>query len=213
MRRRPHGRHGSIAVGTADAAGGGDEAARHDGGVVRHNIARPGGGGAVVRRDQQQLVLQRRRRRGVPDAGGAGAARALVGLAAERGVLGAQGGVVAAEAGDLAVAPLGGVALPPPRLPGERLGGAAARRLGGVGLDELGEVGHPEDEVQRAEVVHPVRREVGGQLAVGLALAPLVLAHRARPGAAAAAAGHVDGRRQADVRTTISTNSAARSKH
>ena len=49
-------------------------------------------------------------------------------------------------------------------------------------------IGHPEDEVQRPEVVHPVRREVGGQLAVGLALAPLVLAHRAR--AAAAAAGH-----------------------
>ena len=109
-------------------------------------------------------------------------------LPPQSGVLGAQHGVVAAQAGHLAVAPLRGVALPPARLPGERLGGAPAGGLGGVGLDELSEVGHPEDEVQRPEVVHPVRREVGGQLAVGLALAPLVLAHRAR--AAAAAAGH-----------------------
>ena len=111
-------------------------------------------------------------------------------LPPQRGVLGAQHGVVAAQAGDLAVAPVRGVALPPPGLPGERLGGAAAGGVAGVGLDELGEVGHPEDEVQRAEVVHPVRREVGGQLAVGLALAPLVLAHRARAAATVAAAGH-----------------------
>ena len=111
-------------------------------------------------------------------------------LPPQRGVLGAQHGVVAAQAGDLAVAPVRGVALPPPGLPGERLGGAAAGGVAGVGLDELGEVGHPEDEVQRAEVVHPVRREVGGQLAVGLALAPLVLAHRASAAATVAAAGH-----------------------
>ena len=111
-------------------------------------------------------------------------------LPSQRGVLGAQHGVVAAQARDLAVASVRGVALPPPGLPGERLGGAAAGGVAGVGLDELGEVGHPEDEVQRAEVVHPVRREVGGQLAVGLALAPLVLAHRARAAATVAAAGH-----------------------
>jgi len=52
-------------------------------------------------------------------------------LPPQRGVLGAQHGVVAAQAGDLAVAPVRGVALPPPGLPGERLGGAAAGGVGG----------------------------------------------------------------------------------
>jgi hypothetical protein len=135
---------------------------------------------------RQQLLLGQKR--AAASAAGAGPEQLLLGqLPPQRGVLGAQHGVVAAQAGHLAVAPVRGVALPPAGLPGERLGGAAPAGLAGVGLDELGEVGHPEDEVQRAEVVHPVRREVGGQLAVGLALAPLVLAHRAR---AAAAAGH-----------------------
>lgn len=135
---------------------------------------------------RQQLPLGQKR--AAASAAGAGPEQLLLGqLPPQRGVLGAQHGVVAAQAGHLAVAPVRGVALPPAGLPGERLGGAAPAGLAGVGLDELGEVGHPEDEVQRAEVVHPVRREVGGQLAVGLALAPLVLAHRAR---AAAAAGH-----------------------
>lgn len=111
-------------------------------------------------------------------------------LPPQGGVLGAQQGVFAAESGDLAVASAGGVALPPARLPDERLGGATASGVGGVGLyDELGQVRHSEDEVQRPEVVHPARREIGGQLAVGLALAPLMLARRAR--AAAAAGRHV----------------------
>lgn len=111
-------------------------------------------------------------------------------LPPQGGVVGAQQGVVAAEAGHLPVASLGGVPLPPARLPGERLGGAAAGGVGGVGLDdELAEVGHPEHQVQRPEVVHPVRREVGRQLAVGLALATLVLADGARA-PAVAAAGH-----------------------
>jgi hypothetical protein len=61
--------------------------------------------------------------------------------------------------------------LPLARLPCECLGGAAPGGLTGVGLDEeLGEVGHSEHQMQRA-VVHPVGREVGSQLAVGLALA------------------------------------------
>jgi hypothetical protein len=47
-----------------------------------------------------------------------------------------------------------------------------------------GEVGHSEHQVHRAEVVHPVGREVGGRLAVGLSLATLMLAHRARATAA-----------------------------
>jgi hypothetical protein len=159
MRRRSHGHHQSITAGVAVVAASGHVAVGSGSG---------GGGGGSPGPEQQLLLLGQ--------------------LPPQRGVLGAQHGVVAAQAGHLAVAPLGGVALPPARLPGERLGGAPAGGLGGVGLNELGEVGHPEDEVQRAEVVHPVRREVGGKLAVGLALAPLVLAHRAR--AAAAAAGH-----------------------
>jgi len=82
------------------------------------------------------------------------------------------------EDGDDADAPIDGVAEPHVRLIGERVHGVLA--LVGVQLvEDLGDVAGAEDTVHVHELLRVVRREIGREHAVRLALASEELARRA----------------------------------